>query len=97
MDRTAFARTLRSWIARNLGPVGRLEQGADALRTIADVVADIPDLAQRLKRVIVRLDESGTGDAQRIERFARNERRRAVLQTAALWAIAVGALVLAFG
>jgi ubiquinone biosynthesis protein len=87
---------VRAWIGRNLGPVGRLEQGADALRTLADVVAEFPDLAQRLKRVIVRLDESGTGDAQRIERFARNERRRAVLQTLALWGIAVGALVLAF-
>ncbi|MGV7029788.1 2-polyprenylphenol 6-hydroxylase [Methylobacterium symbioticum] len=87
---------VRSWIARNLGPVGRLEQGAEALRTIADVVAEVPDLAQRLKRVLVRLDEAGTGDARRLERFARDERRRAIVQTAALWAIAIGALVLAF-
>ena len=87
---------VRAWITRNLGPVGRLEAGGQAARTIADVVADVPDLAQRLKRVLIRLDEAGTGDAHRLERFARHERRRAIWQTAALWAIAVGALVMAF-
>ncbi|GJE59521.1 2-polyprenylphenol 6-hydroxylase [Methylobacterium trifolii] len=87
---------VRTWITRNLGPVGRIESGAEALRTIADVVADVPDLALRLKRVLVRLDEAGTGDAHRLERFARNERRWAVWQTLALWAIAIGALVMAF-
>ncbi|MDP4024499.1 2-polyprenylphenol 6-hydroxylase [Methylobacterium sp. NEAU 140] len=87
---------VRSWITHNLGPVGRLQSGAEAVRVLSDVVGDIPDLAVRLKRVLVRLDESGTGDARRLERFARNERLRAVWSTLALWAIAIGALGLAF-
>jgi ubiquinone biosynthesis protein len=63
---------------------------------VSDVVGDIPDLAMRLKRVLIRLDETGTGDARRLERFARNERWRAIWSTLALWGIAIGALVLAF-
>ncbi len=87
---------VRAWIAHNLGPIGRLQSGAEALRTLSDVVTDFPDLAVRLKRVLVRLDEAGTGDAKRLERFARNERLRAVWSTLALWGIAIGALTLAF-
>lgn len=87
---------VRAWIAHNLGPIGRLQSGAEALRTLSDVVTDFPDLAMRLKRVLVRLDEAGTGDARRVERFARNERIRAVWSTLALWGIAIGALTIAF-
>ncbi|MCO5612280.1 hypothetical protein L7F22_066545 [Adiantum nelumboides] len=49
---------------RNMGPVGRAQSGLEALRVVSDVVGDIPDLAMRLKRVLVRLDEAGTGDAR---------------------------------
>lgn len=93
---TSAEPVVRSWIAHNLGPIGRLQSGAEALRVVADVVGDVPDLAQRLKRVLVRLDEAGTGDARRLERFARNERIRAVWSTLALWGIAIGAMTLAF-
>ncbi|HEV7440694.1 MAG TPA: 2-polyprenylphenol 6-hydroxylase [Methylobacterium sp.] len=87
---------VRSWITRNLGPIGRIESAGRAALTIADVVTDIPDLAVRLKRIMIRLDEAGTGDAHRLESFARQERRRAIWSTLALWAIAIGALVMAF-
>lgn len=87
---------VRSWITRNLGPVGRIENVGRAALTITDVVSDIPDLAQRLRRILVRLDEAGSGDGNRLDRFARSERRRALWSTLALWAIAVGALVMAF-
>ncbi|WP_132254168.1 2-polyprenylphenol 6-hydroxylase [Methylobacterium segetis] len=87
---------VRSWIARNLGPIGRIESAGRAVLTIADVVGDVPDLSQRLKRILIRLDEAGTGDAQRLEAFARQEKRRALWSTLALWGIAIGALVMAF-
>ncbi len=87
---------VRSWIAHNLGPVGRLQAGGEALRTLSDVVSDVPDLALRLKRILIRLDEAGTATPKRLERFARNERIRAVWSTLALWGIAVGALTIAF-
>ena len=50
---------MRAWIARNMGPVGRAQSGLEALKVVSDVVGDIPDLAMRLKRVLVRLDEAG--------------------------------------
>ncbi|MCK2052584.1 2-polyprenylphenol 6-hydroxylase [Methylobacterium sp. 37f] len=87
---------VRSWIARNLGPVGRVESLGRAALTITDVVSDLPDLAQRLRRILVRLDEAGSGDGKSLDAFARAERRRAIWSTLALWGIAVGALVMAF-
>jgi ubiquinone biosynthesis protein len=87
---------VRSWIAHNLGPIGRLQSGAEAVRTISDVVADVPDLAVRLKRVLIRLDESGTDDVRRLERSTRDERVRSLWSTLALWGIAIGALTMAF-
>ena len=90
------ARTAPDSVPAVMGPVGRAQSGLEALRVVSDVVGDIPDLAMRLKRVLVRLDEAGTGDARRLERFARNERYRAIWSTLALWAIAAGALMLAF-
>ena len=87
---------VRAWIARNMGPVGRAQSGLEALRVVSDVVGDIPDLATRLKRVLIRLDETGGDDARRLERFAYHERSRGIWSTLALWGIAVGALVLAF-
>jgi ubiquinone biosynthesis protein len=59
-------------------------------------VGDIPDLAQRLKRILVRLDETGGDDARRLERLARKDGQRALWSTLALWSIAVSALVLVF-
>ncbi len=87
---------VRAWVARNLGPIGKAEQAGRAVLTLAEVVADIPDMAQRLRRVLVRLDESAGEDALLLQRLARKEGRRAHWSTAALWAIAVGALVMAF-
>ena len=87
---------VRSWIAHNLGPVGRLQSGAEALRVLSDVVADFPDLATRLKRVVIRLDEDSAQDGKRLDRFARQEGTRAIWSTLALWGIAIGALTLAF-
>jgi ubiquinone biosynthesis protein len=79
-----------------MGPVGRAQSGLEALRVVSDVVGDIPDLATRLKRVLIRLDETGNSDARRLEKLAREERYRAIWSTLALWGIAIGALVMAF-
>jgi ubiquinone biosynthesis protein len=49
---------VRSWIERNLGPLGQAEAFGRAARTLAGVVADVPDLARRAERLLVRLDEA---------------------------------------
>ncbi|GEP01083.1 2-polyprenylphenol 6-hydroxylase [Methylobacterium haplocladii] len=87
---------VKSWIARNLGPLGRIEGAGRAAMTLSDVVSDLPDIAQRVRRIMVRLDEEGARDVRALERIAKAEKRRAVWSTLALWTIALGALVLAF-
>jgi ubiquinone biosynthesis protein len=64
--------------------------------TLAEVVSDIPDIAQRIRRIMIRLDEEGSRDTKAIERLVKLERRHAIMTTLALWGIAAGALVLAF-
>jgi ubiquinone biosynthesis protein len=86
---------VRTWLARNLGPIGRVEQAGRAVLTLADVIADVPDLSQRLKRVLVRLDEAAPREAAKIERKLRAETLRAVWTTLGLWAIAGAVLLLA--
>ncbi|GJE01417.1 2-polyprenylphenol 6-hydroxylase [Methylobacterium isbiliense] len=86
---------VRTWLARNLGPIGRVEQAGRAALTLADVLADAPDLSQRLKRVLIRLDESAPREGARLERRARAETRRALWSTLGLWAIAGAVLLLA--
>ena len=86
---------VKAWMARNLGPIGRVEGAGRAALTLSEVVADIPDIAQRLRRIMVRLDEDGQRDGRAIERLAKAERRRAIVTTLALWAIAIGVLVMA--
>ena len=87
---------VKVWVARNLGPMGRIEGAGRAALTLSDVASDIPDIAQRLRRIMVRLDEEGARDTRAIERLTRAERRRAIWSTLALWAIAIGALIMAF-
>ena len=49
---------VRAWIERNIGPLGQAEALGRAARTLAKVVSDVPDLARRAERVLVRLDEA---------------------------------------
>ncbi|SEP45021.1 2-octaprenylphenol hydroxylase [Methylobacterium sp. ap11] len=86
---------VRAWLTRNLGPIGRADQARRAVLTLADVVADVPDLAQRVKRVLVRLDEEGLREVTRVERRIRVETKRMVWSTLALWVIAGSLLAIA--
>ena len=86
---------VKAWIARNLGPIGRVEGAGRAALTLSDVISDIPDIAQRVRRVMIRLDEEGAKEGARLGRFAKAEKQRAIWSTLALWAIAIGALVMA--
>ncbi len=86
---------VKSWIARNLGPLGRVEGAGRAALTLSDVVSDIPDIAQRLRRVLVRLDEDGAKGSSDLARLGKIQNRRTLWTTAALWAIALGVAVMA--
>ena len=86
---------VRGWIERNLGPIGRIEDAGRGVLSLAGVLADLPEIAQRGERLLIKLEalaDGGilvrpTGPATRIA-FDRGW-----WAAAALWVIA-GALVI---
>jgi ubiquinone biosynthesis protein len=88
---------VRDWIVRNLGPIGRLEEAGRSLRTLAQLVSDLPELAQRSERLVAKLErvaDRGIDLSPRTLDFAdRTARDGGRWTLAALWVIAV-ALVL---
>lgn len=46
----------RSWIERNLGPIGRVEEAGRGLAALAKVAADAPQMAQRAERLLTKLE-----------------------------------------
>ena len=47
---------VRHWIERNLGPVGRLEEAGRGLATLAQLLGDLPEIAQRSQRILTKLE-----------------------------------------
>ena len=74
------------WIARNLGPVGRLETAAGGLAAVGRILADLPAIADRVRDYAV-----GTAAAEAAEAERRAEARHRRSLRLALW---VGALAL---
>jgi ubiquinone biosynthesis protein len=83
---------VREWIERNLGPIGRIEEAGRGLRTLAGVLADLPELALRTERLLAKLeratDEGFHLTAEALEGIGRAEARRIRWQVMALWVIA---------
>ena len=83
---------VRAWIERNLGPVGVIEDAGRGLRTLAGVIGDLPELALRAERVLVKLEGAADGGIAlkrgTVEHFAQAGARRARWQGLALWLIA---------
>jgi len=84
-----------AWIARNLGPAGRLEQAGDALSTLGHFAGQMPELAKRATRLSQELDEMAVrgmrldpvtveGIGHEVARYGRSGR-------VALWVIALAA------
>jgi ubiquinone biosynthesis protein len=89
---------VRDWIERNLGPIGRIEEAGRGIATLASVLSDLPDIAQRGERVLAKLEDAADHGFRlardSLDGIGRAEARRARWQTAALWVIA-GLLALA--
>jgi len=83
---------VRTWIERNLGPVGLLEEAGRGVRTLAGVVADLPELALRAERVLAKLERATdrgfalTGDT--VEGIGHAAARRVKWEGVAIWLIA---------
>lgn len=96
---TTAAPVVEDWIARNLGPVGRLQEAGAGIGEVGNFVSDVPGLLTRAGRVVTQLDEA-TRDGLKLspstlEGIGRAEARRAFWGNAALWVIALALLVMA--
>jgi ubiquinone biosynthesis protein len=83
---------VREWIARNLGPIGRLEGAAQGASEVGHFLSGVPGLLTRAARVAGQLDDA-TRDGitlapETVAAIGAAQARRARWQTAALWAIA---------
>ncbi len=47
---------VREWIERELGPVGRIEEAGRSLATLGRVLSDLPVMAQRVERIVAKLE-----------------------------------------
>jgi ubiquinone biosynthesis protein len=48
---------LRDWIARNLGPIGRIEEAGRGLSSLAGILSEAPQLAARAKLLLAAMEE----------------------------------------
>lgn len=88
------------WIARRIGPIGQLEEAGRGLRTLAGVAADLPALALRAERLLLRAEEIAAHgiplSAGSVEAIARAETKRTKWLALALWVMAGALVVQAF-
>ena len=84
---------VRDWMERQLGPIGRLEETGRGLRTLAGVIADLPELSLRAERLLEKFERAADQGfplaAESLEGIGRAEARRARWQAVALWVIAL--------
>jgi len=89
---------VRDWIERNLGPIGRAEEAGRGLMTLAKVAADLPEMAQRVERLLVKLErvaDEGLGLAPvRVSTIGRRPTRNLAFIAAGIWVVV---LLLLFG
>ncbi|MCJ8144574.1 2-polyprenylphenol 6-hydroxylase [Ancylobacter sp. A5.8] len=83
---------VRSWIERNLGPVGRIEDVADGVGALARAMQTLPELVGHAQRVVAQLDVA-TRDGlalapESVEQIGRAEGRGNRWVSTALWVIA---------
>lgn len=83
------------WIARHLGPVGRLEEAADALSALGRLAGQVPELVARLERGSEALERyAGRGitlDPASVDRIGRAVAHHARWRGVALWVLAIAA------
>ena len=84
---------VRDWIERNLGPLGRAEEAGRGLLTLARVVADLPEIAQRAERLLLKLEQAAdrglSVESGNVSAIVRNPTRALRWIAVALWLIVI--------
>jgi ubiquinone biosynthesis protein len=83
---------VRSWIERNLGPIGKLQDAGQGVAGIARAALKVPELVTRGEKLVGELESATSAgfqlSSQSIEAIGKAEARRARWGNAALWVIA---------
>jgi ubiquinone biosynthesis protein len=84
---------VREWIARNLGPVGRLEEAASGVGAVGHFFGELPGLLTRAGALFERMDAITRNghvlSPESVDAIARAQAESQRWKTAGLWAIAV--------
>ncbi|MGE0845369.1 MAG: 2-polyprenylphenol 6-hydroxylase [Flavobacteriaceae bacterium] len=92
---------VKDWIARNLGPAGRLGKAAEGAGEIGRFLGHVPGLltrAETLAAAVSQAAESGFRlDGETVRAIGRSEARHARSGRIALWVIAALLAIIAFG
>jgi ubiquinone biosynthesis protein len=86
------------WIGRNLGPIGKLEEVAEGVGELSRLLSQIPALAERAERLSREFDAMGERgirlDPLTVSEIGKAEARETRWGRAALWVIAIVAIIL---
>ena len=84
---------VRTWIERNLGPAGRLQDAGESLSTLMRLAGELPVLAKRAERIVEEIDTLATRgvkvEPDMLEAWARARAKSNRLGAVAMWVIAV--------
>ncbi|MHA1188839.1 MAG: AarF/UbiB family protein [Alphaproteobacteria bacterium] len=87
------------WIARHLGPGGKLEDAVEGLAALSKFAGQMPELARRAERLSAELETMGASglklDAETVASIGAAEARHTRSGRLALWVIAGAALLVA--
>ena len=90
-----------AWIARHVGPVGRIEEAVEGAGEIGRFLGQVPGLLTRAERIAQDLSSSASGgfrlDEETIEAIGAHEAKRNRSGNLALWAIAILLAILVLG
>ncbi len=87
---------IRTWIERNLGPVGRLQDVGLSIAALGRIANDLPLMAERLGRMSAEMEAMANKglrfDPETAEAIGRSEARHSRSGRVALWLIAISAV-----
>lgn len=79
---------IRTWIERNLGPIGQLEEAGRNLRDLMGMVGKLPDLARRADTLLAKIEQE-TADSALCQTETKHKKTLVNWAIPALWVIAV--------
>jgi ubiquinone biosynthesis protein len=92
---------VRTWIERQLGPVGRIEEAGRGIKTLAGVLGDLPEIAARGERLLTKFERVADFglrvEHDTLDRMGRPQRRVFRWIGLPLWIIVILLAFLAFG